>query len=44
MASMIKEESEAFLPVALLYCCTGWMALSRMTSFQEAIWLVVQLP
>ena len=23
IASMISEESEAFLPEALLYCCTG---------------------
>ena len=44
MVSMIRAESLEFLPLVLLYCWIGWMALSRMTGFQLPICDDVQLP
>ncbi len=44
MASMMSAESDEFLPVVLLYCWMGWMALSRSWVFHEFRSEVVQFP
>ena len=44
IVSMMRAESDEFLRIVLLYCWTGWMALSKMVLRHDAIWGVVQLP
>ena len=44
MASIIRNESVAFLPLVLGNCCMGVSEYSASTSFHLPIWLLVQSP